>query len=367
MNRDSPSRPRIPRLALGNLTNQLGKRGFSLVSRAPASIPAMGTAKPVTKENNCQLTKQISLVGKKSKVEISGAKCPKIANADQSLHSLKGGKTYRLHSRGNSNSAAESNPQSCIQLSCAEKNFGVLSSGNVPIIVAERDCVYSQSVSKHDLEINGTSRDPEQEDDSEATQAEAFLETLGSQTASTDGLDSGLSTIVSTECPQFGGSRLTKPLELERRMWLKGANSDATAAVESLKSCSCSFCTKAAHIWSELHYMDAKGRISALAKSKKEASNLVRMYSLGNGIGMGRGRGRLSHRSSDLEFDLMNRSKSLFTSLEEIFGKECSQLETEFSSLNDTRESFKTNLCCCLVTSIKPSFIPQHIYKIIIA
>ncbi|XP_010523358.1 PREDICTED: uncharacterized protein LOC104801720 [Tarenaya hassleriana] len=39
---------------------------------------------------------------------------------------------------------------------------------------------------------------------------------------------------------------------------------------DMLKSCTCSFCLKAAYIWSDLHYQDIKGRLSVLKKSQKE-------------------------------------------------------------------------------------------------
>lgn len=331
MTRDSPSRSSKPRTTLGDLTNQLGKRGFALISRSPASKSAVGNPENANKENDSHLAKRISLGCKDSESEISVAKRPKVANPEKSLPLLKGGKTYRLHSLGNAESAVDSKIKAVNQFGSAEANLGQLGSSNF-------SQSSSESCSKDHAEIGGNSQDPE----------EPVLEALGSQVASTEGKDCGISTIPSTVCPQIVGSRLSKLqgdnlFELERCMLLKDdAASDAVPDADSLKACSCSFCVKAAYIWSDLQYTDVKGRMSALMKSKKEASNLVRMCSVENG--MGRSGESSSSRPLKLDMDLMNRCKSLFVFMEDALGKESSQLETEFSSIKDIREQFKMNL-----------------------
>ncbi|XP_043721808.1 uncharacterized protein LOC122669180 isoform X2 [Telopea speciosissima] len=43
--------------------------------------------------------------------------------------------------------------------------------------------------------------------------------------------------------------------------------SDPNQGIDMLNDCSCSFCLKAAYIWSDLHYQDVKGRIAAIQSS----------------------------------------------------------------------------------------------------
>ncbi|KAL8143475.1 hypothetical protein V2J09_016507 [Rumex salicifolius] len=321
MTRDSPGRSSKPRTTLGDLTNQLGKRGFALISRSPASKSASGNpTNGIKKENDSHLANR-----RDSGSEISSAKRPKLATPDKLL---KGGKTYRLQSLGN----AESISDSKFKTGSGEADLYVLGSSNL-------SQSSSESTSKDPIiQICEDSQDPE----------EPVLEALGSQVASTEGKDCCFSTMPSNECPPIVGSRSTelqgdKAFGLERCLLLKDdAASDAVLGADSLKSCSCSFCVKAAYIWSDLQYTDVKGRMSALAKSKKEASNLVRMCSQEKGAGKG---GESSSTSPiELDKDLMNRCKSLFVFMDDAFDKESNQLEIEFSSIKDIREQFKTNL-----------------------
>ncbi|GAA0149686.1 hypothetical protein LIER_08804 [Lithospermum erythrorhizon] len=51
---------------------------------------------------------------------------------------------------------------------------------------------------------------------------------------------------------------------LERCTNRKGGDCSSTnASIELIKDCSCSFCTKAAYIWTDLHYQDLKARIAS--------------------------------------------------------------------------------------------------------
>ncbi|MED6122548.1 hypothetical protein PIB30_040790 [Stylosanthes scabra] len=125
---------------------------------------------------------------------------------------------------------------------------------------------------------------------------------------------------------------------------LKGA-SGANSSVDSvdlLKQCTCSFCSKAAYIWSDLHYQDVKGRLSALKKSQKEASTTLQRFS--------DLKEKLVHdpqsttESSKLELTLMEQWKSLFVHMGNTFAQETKQLESKFEELRDLRESCRSSL-----------------------
>ncbi|MED6181450.1 hypothetical protein PIB30_019346 [Stylosanthes scabra] len=125
---------------------------------------------------------------------------------------------------------------------------------------------------------------------------------------------------------------------------LKGA-SGANSSVDSvdlLKQCTCSFCSKAAYIWSDLHYQDVKGRLGALKKSQKEASSTLQRFS--------DLKEKLVHdpqsttESSKLELILMEQWKSLFVHMGNTFAQETKQLESKFEELRDLRESCRSSL-----------------------
>ncbi|XP_065859029.1 uncharacterized protein [Euphorbia lathyris] len=137
-------------------------------------------------------------------------------------------------------------------------------------------------------------------------------------------------------------SMLPKSFELDRCTTLKGddhgcANFSAGGA-DLLKACNCSFCIKAAYIWSDLHYQDIRGRLGVLKKSQKQASILANktqseIHTLRN-----------SNNSSDLESNLAAQWQSLFHHMEETFVHESNQLQPGFVALKDLREQCKTDL-----------------------
>ncbi|PON55009.1 DNA-directed RNA polymerase subunit beta [Parasponia andersonii] len=139
----------------------------------------------------------------------------------------------------------------------------------------------------------------------------------------------GVDKLASTGCGSSERSRLSKQgsksHELGRCSTLKGdgcGNLDFNE--DFLKACSCSFCLKAAYIWSDLQYQDIKGRIAALKKSQKEANTLVHksfteketdIHGQGNPIKLSR-----------LESDLTGQWRSLFCHMEDILVHESNQL-----------------------------------------
>ncbi|KAK7247441.1 hypothetical protein RIF29_42324 [Crotalaria pallida] len=152
------------------------------------------------------------------------------------------------------------------------------------------------------------------------------------------GVELPMPTISASHDPKFFG--------LERCTALKGeagGNSAAIAAAEDLiKSCTCSFCSKAAYIWSDLYYQDVKGRLTALRKSQKEADLLVCKFSgLKEPVMSDK---QNTSESSELELSLMNQWKSLFVHMENTFAQESSQVESKCESLKNLRDSCKTDL-----------------------
>ncbi|CAG7860471.1 unnamed protein product [Brassica rapa] len=110
-------------------------------------------------------------------------------------------------------------------------------------------------------------------------------------------------------------------------------------ADDELRSCSCSFCLKAAYIWSDLNYQDIKGRLSVLKKSQKETSSLIQRNS--------------KEEPTDVEFDVMGQWTSLFLNMNDILAREGSRLQDSFVAMKELRENCKIDL----ERATKP---PQH-------
>ncbi|KAK6923432.1 hypothetical protein RJ641_011737 [Dillenia turbinata] len=125
---------------------------------------------------------------------------------------------------------------------------------------------------------------------------------------------------VSAECSALLSSQSSKSFELGR---CSGLKVDAGAGVDPLKSCACSFCTKAAHIWSDLYYQDVKARISAVKKSQKEANSLAQRYCKSGEISA---HGQENYIKYKLESDLLGHWKSLFLHMEDVLLRENNQL-----------------------------------------
>ncbi|XVF15157.1 hypothetical protein REPUB_Repub09cG0125900 [Reevesia pubescens] len=141
----------------------------------------------------------------------------------------------------------------------------------------------------------------------------------------------------------MSSSQSSRSFELERYVGLKNDGCvNLNAGIDMLKACSCSFCLKAAYIWSDLHYQDIKGRIAALKKSQKEASILVQKSGRGKQTDI-HNQGN-ANKSSKLESDLTNQWRSLFLNMEDIFVHESNQLQASYTALKDLRENCKMDL-----------------------
>lgn len=164
----------------------------------------------------------------------------------------------------------------------------------------------------------------------------------------TDSKDIGVGRLASSMGGSSEWSRLPKTqssrsLELESCVGFKNDGcSNLSVDGDLLKSCSCSFCLKAAHIWSDLHYQDIKGRLAVLKKSQKEANSLAQKMGREKQVNVP-DQGN-DNRSSKLEFDLMNQWRSLFLNMEDIFVRESNQLQGSYVVLKDLREKCKMDL-----------------------
>ncbi|XP_010680573.2 uncharacterized protein LOC104895702 [Beta vulgaris subsp. vulgaris] len=339
---------------LGDVTNQLGKRPFSLISRSPASKSKSGNNQISDEsDTDSNFWKQVSLVVEKLEKERSSvSKCPKISN-EVGLSPLKGGKTYRLlnssgkglqnvvhPAKGTSSSVLDSIVLDAVNLGDAAKESRVLG-----VKVGES----SICVERDHVEGGKECQNEETRASSYVADNDSTHEVLGTQVVVSDDCGNlGVEGLTTSRSESVVSSRLTESQEikgfgLERCAALKKDGGCSFAAgMDLLKQCSCSFCTKAAYMWSDLHYQDVKGRISILAKSQKDASNLAQKYSVENE--MGRHAQPNSSDAAQIEADLTTQWRSLFLHLEDMFGSEGSQLQNSFLALKDLREDFKINL-----------------------
>lgn len=107
-------------------------------------------------------------------------------------------------------------------------------------------------------------------------------------------------------------------------------------------SCACCFCLKAAFMWTDLHYQDAKGRLAALKKSIKFARSLE-AKSHGNEYDVNAGSYN-SKRAAEMDFELSQQQRSLFLHTENVLVRESAQLHSALVKLKDLRENCKTDL-----------------------
>ncbi|KAH6784422.1 hypothetical protein C2S52_009381 [Perilla frutescens var. hirtella] len=115
-----------------------------------------------------------------------------------------------------------------------------------------------------------------------------------------------------------------------------------TLGTNAIKACSCSFCTKAAYIWLDLHQKDIKARLSALKKSQKDASILAERSCM---IKVNEKHGSESvTRSSKMESHLMHQWRSLFQHMSNIWEAESNQLEASLLPLNNLRDKCKAEM-----------------------
>ncbi|XP_073104140.1 uncharacterized protein [Elaeis guineensis] len=105
-----------------------------------------------------------------------------------------------------------------------------------------------------------------------------------------------------------------------------------------------------AYMWTDLHYQDTRGRLAALKKSKRLARSLeARCY--GHDYTSKTARDN-SKKSTEIEFELMQRWRSLFLHTENVLVRETAHLHSALLKLKELRENCKRNL---EMTSMVPS------------
>ncbi|CAO2830678.1 unnamed protein product [Amaranthus hypochondriacus] len=339
------------RNALGDITNQLGKRKFSLISK---SENKNNIAFDTDKDTNSlkQVDRAIDKLEKEGNTIL---KFPRLSN-EAGLSPLKGGKTYRLLSPSIDSRKDTVN----VGYGTKENHKSVLDSIDLYTVkVAEtlrESCVLgvqsgesSKPIERECVEGENECQNEETIEISDVGENESSHEVLGTQVVSQSGGNQSVDRLMTNKCESFVSSRLDESNEmqgfgLERCALLKGdiVGSCVADNTDSIKDCSCSFCSKAAFALSDLHYQDLKGRIRALAKSQKEASNLAQKYNTYNLKGE-HALGNFSE-AAQLEIDLMNQWRSLFLQMEDTFGNERSELKNDLLTLKDIRDDMKMDL-----------------------
>ncbi|GAB2234319.1 hypothetical protein Drorol1_Dr00003567 [Drosera rotundifolia] len=268
---------------------------------------------------------RVSLGGDNAGAGISAAAKSAKRVTESGLLPLKGGKAYKLLSHGNSSVCSQDSKIGIAPMNHKIENrsvFGIDSTQeNVPDDVTE----------------GGKYATPKENFISTPTLSDGVGNKPGEKCGDDEGRELETARCGSTKETSAVGLQSTKlkhrqPFELTRCTVLEDEGcSSLNAETKSLKGCSCSFCMKAAFIWSDLQLQDVKGRVSASVKSRREASNLARKVGESTNV-------------VNTEADLMKQWKYFFSSMEEIFLKESKQLESSFFSLKEISENCKKNL-----------------------
>ncbi|KAF8411490.1 hypothetical protein HHK36_004042 [Tetracentron sinense] len=348
-NRFLESRP-----ALANVTNQLGKRGFLLVSGNSNLESGNGYQKIVEdKAGDSQVVLQAcsgaeNLVKGKGKLECiedCNGKGLFSLNAKRlcgSLSSATGGESVQ----GNVVSSISTIPNEIKEPLSSLGGDSCISSVSVPAVSGKCDkarCSPSLIVEEQFKDLTGgvTADLTSNETGSYLVNGESthVFRSYGKELSGGDLASNKSSSIGCSEPSKPSGSKF----ELGRCTGLNGdGRANTSVGVDLLKACSCSFCLKAAYIWSDLHYQDIKGRVAALNRSQKEVSSLVeRTCKHGNTDTYSQGN---CNKSSKLEFDLMDKWRSLFLHVEDILVRETNQLQSNLLTLKELRGNCKMDL-----------------------
>ncbi|XP_010462275.1 PREDICTED: uncharacterized protein LOC104742889 [Camelina sativa] len=181
----------------------------------------------------------------------------------------------------------------------------------------------------------------------EMSEKDSDMTVCGSQTDAVTGEDLAM-TVLSSSNNKEAGLLLSNSQSIKSFGMNRCSNVDGVGCVnhnmgaeDELKSCSCSFCLKAAYIWSDLHYQDIKGRLSVLKKSQKEASGLIRRNSKGKPADP---YGSENSNNSTNTENVMGQWTSLFLNMEGILARESNHLHNSFVAMKELRENCKIDL-----------------------
>ncbi|XP_010484315.1 PREDICTED: uncharacterized protein LOC104762679 [Camelina sativa] len=181
----------------------------------------------------------------------------------------------------------------------------------------------------------------------EMSDKDSTMTVCASQTDAVTGEDLAM-TVLSSSNSKEAGLLLSNSQSIKSFSMNRCSNVDGMGCVnhnmeanDELKSCSCSFCLKAAYIWSDLHYQDIKGRLSVLKKSQKEASGLIRRNSKGKPADP---YGSENSNNSTNTENVMGQWTSLFLNMEGILARESNHLHNSFVAMKELRENCKIDL-----------------------
>ncbi|KAI3776588.1 hypothetical protein L1987_46374 [Smallanthus sonchifolius] len=281
----------IPRSALGDVTNQVGKREFSLISTSgiKPGDECIHFAKKECRRVDSSKKENIDSVSK-----IAGEikePCPP---------------DVRENAKSTSSSAVKAGD---VVGECCQPPQLVYA---IPSDVIVEDETTDSAIIPQ-IESKGVAEDNLGMDDGNDVSLDNF------DSSKDENLD----------CSRFPESQESK-CGLESCIGQKG-DRFSRACMDMIKACPCSFCVKdyvvllhnsAACLWSDLHYQDIKGRIAAIKKSQKEAAILVNRNSRDVATNF--------EKFSNMESDLTGRWKLLFLHMEDIFVREGTQLAAVF-------------------------------------
>ncbi|XP_021903731.1 uncharacterized protein LOC110818976 [Carica papaya] len=341
---------------LGDLTNRMRKRGFSLISDdlGLKCGDAFGNDPNGSERGDSQFAKQVcsgveNLVRDKCRAT-SGQNSQE--NAFVLLSEMKSpgsSPTYSVNSSSiDANTPHETQKSDSLAAGVAVVKDDALAEAVVEVAdVSRSSCVSTVSVPMCSVPCEKSCVEKGKAT-SNVLQNISTDEGVISCTFRSNDKDLDVGRLASSKWGSIEWSRLCKPqvsipFELGKCSKLKNDGcADSGPEADLLKSCSCSFCLKAAYIWSDLHYQDIKGRLAVLKKSQKEASVLIQKC--------GRGKqndpncqGNLN-QSTKLESDLTGQWRSLFLNTEDIFVRENSQLQASLVTLKDLRDKSKRDL-----------------------
>ncbi|KAL6558858.1 hypothetical protein OROMI_019208 [Orobanche minor] len=155
--------------------------------------------------------------------------------------------------------------------------------------------------------------------------------------------DGDFGNLVSSQCGSIDGTFVPESQESKVVAADKGNECGYIGeGTDSIKCCSCTFCTKAGYIWLDLNYQDIKARVSALKKSQKEAN--IQAESVIRRKGIEKHSAESFSDVSKLESDMMYQWRFLFQHMADVVGHESNQLEARLLPLNDLRDKCRMDL-----------------------
>ncbi|MQM13816.1 hypothetical protein Taro_046742 [Colocasia esculenta] len=107
------------------------------------------------------------------------------------------------------------------------------------------------------------------------------------------------------------------------------------------KACSCSFCLKAAYLWTDILYQDFKGRLSEINRSRRDARFLAGRSFAHDSI---RSTGGNKRKILALESELTQHWRNLFLHTENVLMCESARLQSNVLKLKEVRENCKRDV-----------------------